>query len=1117
MLQIFQAKTPFRWKVIKTISVSSIILSTVLLIIASLSLIMKDNHVLPILSSNGIVKNKILKNNNLSTIHTKNKDLAREKKILKKEASFDYAHEHTTVHKIKEHQYNKKIRAAFYVNWDRNSFRSLEKHIHQLNMMMPEWFFIQDSADSIATNVDLKAYELCKQNKVSIVPMVSNFFNGDWKGENVKRVISSKDSRTVCINSILKNLKKYDFQGINIDFENMNLTNNANLVKFQQELYNALHAEKFIVTQDVSPFNEDYDYEELQKYNDYLMLMAYDQHSEESIPGPIAHFKWVEKALDECSQIVPDAKIILGLPAYGYDWPENALGTEIDFQNAVSIAQNYEGNIVYDETGYNLKFNYVDDANIKHQVHFTDAATIYNLMRLADDYGLGGVSLWRLGAEDSRMWSYFGRELSTEALQRNIFLYGQLNDIKGDEQQISYIGEGEILDLIATPKNGSLKINVDNIEQLISAEKYLTYPSSYLIRRFGKMNHKIVLTFDDGPEEPYTSQILDILKQEKVPGVFFVTGLNAEKNIPLLQRIYEEGHEIGNHTFSHPNLAKISESMGKIELSATRRLIECIIGHSTVLFRPPYRADADPHTYEDLYPIALAKQENYYTIAESIDPLDWQEGINEDSIVNRVIRQEQEGNIILLHDAGGDRSATVKALPRIIHYFKSKGYTFTNISGLSGKSAKELMPAADNKTDTFFATFNGVSAFFIYLVEHLLYYFFFLAIFLSIGRLLILVILALIQKKRKGKSSHRETELVSVIIPAYNEELTVCKTISTLLNSTYKNIEIIVIDDGSKDNTYETLTRTFSENRQIKILTKPNGGKAAALNYGIHQAYGDIVVCIDADTLLNPEAIEKLLEGFEDERIGAVAGNVRVGNEVNIITKWQSIEYTVSQNFDRRAFDLLNCITVIPGAIGAFRKKAIIEAGGFTTDTVAEDCDITIRMLKNGNKVTYTSEAIAYTEAPETIDMFLKQRLRWSFGIMQCVWKNKNQFFRSQNKALGWIALPNLLLFQIILPLLAPFADIYMLFSILSGYGMHVLSYYIIFVVIELAASALAISMEKTHFSSLWTLPFQRIVYRQLMYYVIIKSIFKATKGEIQSWGAQKRTGHVRSIEQNSY
>jgi peptidoglycan-N-acetylglucosamine deacetylase len=354
-------------------------------------------------------------------------------------------------------------------------------------------------------------------------------------------------------------------------------------------------------------------------------------------------------------------------------------------------------------------------------------------------------------------------------------------------------------------------------------------------------------------------------------------------------------------------------------------------------------------------------------------------------------------------------------------------------------------------------------------------------------------------------------------VPAYNEHVTVLRTIENLLLQQYPNFNIIFVDDGSKDDTFSLVLDKYRDNKKVEIYTKENGGKATALNFGIAKSTNEFVVCIDADTVLLPNAIKEMMHFFVNEKVGAVAGNVKVGNAFNLLTKWQSIEYITAQNIDRRAFDYVNGMAIVPGAIGAFRKSAILDAGGFTSDTLAEDCDITMRINQNGFIIRNCNTAIAMTEAPETIKPLLKQRVRWSYGVMQSFWKNKHACFNYKYKGLGLLGLPNILLFQIILPLLSPIADLLFIFSLFwqssQIRGNENLIYsYLLLLLVDLIFSAIAFYFEKESFKKLWYVIPQRIFYKPLMYVVIIKATLKALKGETQLWGTLKRTGNVSNV-----
>lgn len=1044
--------------------------------------------------------------------------------------------QHKLIHVGNKHRIN----AGFFVYWDAQSRTSLDDHINQMDMVIPEFFFLKKGADTVYAQTDtsnLAVLKLVRQHHKKLIATVKNFIGNNWDGSAVHYIISSEKHKSAFIANLVKQMQKYHIDGINVDFEELAEKTNEPITLFQKQLYEALHSKGFIVTQDVTPNNEDYDIQALNRYNDYIFLMAYDQHTEESNAGDISHQRWVEEQLDKICRSIPSEKVILAIAGYGQDWPENNVGSPVTYQQAISTAQQNHAIVKFNPESANLHYSYTDNRNSKHEVYFTDAATNFNIIRMADDWETGGIALWRLGSEDPRLWKFFSKDLSSDSLKKSGFNAKLLTKIELNNR-IDYSGDGEILDLISSPKDGKLTVKIDPATQMIVDQQYIELPTKYVIKKFGQSDKKVVLTFDDGPDPAYTPQVMDILKREHVPATFFVVGMMAESNIPILKEIFDRGYEIGNHTFFHPDLSTVSSARVLFELNATRKLIECITGRSTILFRAPFNADAEPQTVAEVLPVAQSRRESYINVGESIDPRDWEPNVTADSIVARVIAQKDLGSIVLLHDAGGNRSATIAALPRIIEYYKKHGYQFTTVSNILGKTKAEIMPAIVDDADS--GLTGSADRFFIetlFYSNKVLYYIFIIAIGLAFLRICFITKLALKNCKLETHNPEKAAALppVSIIIPAFNEEVTAVKTIENLLKLNYPQFELLFIDDGSTDNTFARVNAAFEGNKKVKIFSKPNGGKASALNYGLLQSSHDHVICIDADTHLHPNAVTHLMACFVNDKIAAVAGTVKVGNEGNILTKWQSIEYITSQNMDRRAFDLLNTITVVPGAIGAFSKEAINIAGGFTNDTLAEDCDLTMRILKAGYVVKNCAKAIAYTEAPESLSMLLKQRFRWSFGVMQSFYKNRNALFNKKYKYFGMIGMPNILIFQIILPLFAPLADLFMLIALMSGvFNLfnsgninleslsstfsistslgQVLIYYIAFIVIDTAFALLAFTIEGEKYNKLVYLIPQRFIWRQLMYYVLFKSIRKALKGELNGWGVLKRNGTVRDI-----
>ena len=1012
------------------------------------------------------------------------------------------------------------IRAGWYVNWDKHSYLSLKQHISHLNLVIPEWFFINPRTYKLESRIDHKGYELMKKSGVPIMPILTNNYNQSFNGKSIGKIIHHPALRKQLISELIHQCKSNHFVGINLDLEELVETSDEYLVSFVAEVSKAFHAHGLSVTQDIEPFNTDYNVKALADYDDYIFVMAYDEHNMMSGPGAICSQNWIEASVDNAAREVPNNKLVLCLASYGYDWtPRGDDNQTVSYRDALSIASDTQAHINFNTDDYNLNFAYRDDNGVTHSVYFTDAITAFNAMRFGTEYGLAGFSVWRLGTEDDRLWKCYDKDMTYQGLTH--FNKRTLEPISGSSD-VNYLGTGEVLDVLGTPKPGCVELTMDNTDMLITGEDYKKIPSSYELCKYGSAKAKeLLLTFDDGPDAQWTPRVLSILNRYHVHAAFFMVGLQIEKNLPIVKDVAKSGNYIGNHTFTHNNVADNTPERTEMELQLTRLLIESITGHSTILFRAPYNADSDPTGRDEIIPIVLARQKNYLDVGESIDPEDWMPGIKADQIYDRVIKGVEHGNghIILLHDAGGNtRIETIKALPRIIEYLQKKGSRFITLDKYLGRTKAQLMPPITKGKAYYAMQSNLFLATIIYAATDFLTALFLVFIVLGVMRLLFMLVLTLKERRRERRrkfDSLAEMPKVSIIVPAYNEEVNVVSSLRNLLEQDYPNYDIIFVDDGSKDSTYKCVCDAFGDNGKIKILTKKNGGKATALNMGIANTDADYVVCIDADTKLLHDAVSLLIRHFisdDDRHIGAVAGNVKVGNQRNILTRWQAIEYTTSQNFDRQAYASINAITVVPGAIGAFRRKAIEDAGGFIMDTLAEDCDLTMRILKAGYRIENENSAVALTEAPEKLQQFMKQRTRWSFGVMQTFWKHRGLLMNSRYKVLGLWALPNMLVFQFIIPTFSPLADLFMLLGLISGNGGRIFIYYVIFTLVDASVSMMAYLFEHQRISVLlWIIP-QRFFYRWIMYAVLFRSYKKALKGELQAWGVLKRTGAVKDV-----
>jgi peptidoglycan-N-acetylglucosamine deacetylase len=1033
----------------------------------------------------------------------------------------------TTVHKgiAAPPSLAKPLTVGFYVNWDESSYASLKKALPDLDWVIPEWMWLHGPDMLLSTEPDRKSLDLIRRTapQTSILPMLQNAWDGNWDGNGLAHLLADPARRGARLSEIITFLETNAFQGLTIDFERVPKHAQASLREFVRETHDAFKTRGLTLAIAV-PFDDpEWDYRALGKLADYLILMAYDEHYEEGKPGPIASQGWFVTGITKRMKELDPAHTIVAIGNYGYDWQKKGTAQDLTFQESVLAALDSKATIAFDAQSLNPSFAFLDGQRREHHLWFLDAVTAYNQIHAADVFRPAGYALWRLGSEDPSIWPVLDH------------IYGALppsalNTITPGND-VDFVGEGEILQIASEPKDGARSFAMDKARQIITSQSYLEIPTSYVIRRTGYAPGKIALTFDDGPSSEWTPQVLDILKEKGVKATFFIIGENGESNPGLLKRILAEGHEIGNHTFTHPNLGETPSRIAQIELNATQRLVEALTGRSVRLFRPPYFGDAEPTTSDEIAALREAGDLGYITVGLKIDPDDWQEPPAE-TIVSRVMEQLADpspaarGQIILLHDAGGDRSQTVAALPKLIDQLRAKGLQIVPVSDLAGWTLDQVMPPVppENLSPVInrvvFTTANALMT--------VLHWCIALAIALGIGRLVTLCGLALWGRSRARPAPPISDDLsVSVLIPAYNEASIITSSVRRILGSNFPRLEVIVIDDGSTDGTGDIVHSRFGDDPRVTLLSLANSGKAAAVNAGLARAQGDIVVALDADTQFEPDTIARLTRWFADPQIGAVAGNAKVGNRINTLTRWQALEYITAQNLERRALATLGCITVVPGAVGAWRRDALLRLGGFPSDTLAEDQDLTIAAQKAGWKVVFDPDAIAWTEAPDTLAGLAKQRFRWAFGTLQCLWKHGDAFLAPRYGALGLVAIPQIWLFQILLSLVSPFVDL-MLISQIAGALIDYLQhgeqydpsnlqlacfYYALFITADLAAGAIAFLFEKNENGRLlWWLALQRFGYRQLMYYVVVKSVISAAKGHFVGWGKLERKATVNAL-----
>lgn len=1021
---------------------------------------------------------------------------------------------------------------AVYADYNPGTVASIRKNVNTMDRLIAGSIGLAEGGLVIQGNAiaDVATYEIARAGRADI-PILALFRandpqTGEWRPDRLQQMLESSELRARSIAGLQNFVRTWNLKGVALDFYNVPRIYRHLVTSYVCDLFQRFSAQGIEIVHVVPAEDPAYDYPKLSKCVNYFMLPLFHRYPAAAISPP-APQKWVTQLIKDFFAQVDRRQVVLALGSLGYNWAEAAAYPNwYSFDDLMELARKSRAKITLDPESLNPTFKYHDDQGIPHTVWFLDGVTAFNQVAAGAAYTPRGWSLWSYGFEDPGIWTVLvNRERPSFDVYDSLRAIRTTFEVENNREET---GGGQILRVVAQPTQGVRKIVYHAQSNRIVGGEYTDIIAPVLVTRTGSSDIKVALTFDDGPDPLYTPQILDVLRDHDVPATFFLIGMNANSNPDIVRRMVEEGHLVGNHTLTHPAIEKLPPVQVTLEVNGAQRIFEEIIGRRTLFFRSPYVVYTNPHDLDMDHLMAMSQttEMGYYNVLSDADPIDWKMDQSAEGIAQRAIDlvTKKGGRIVLLHDAGGDRSNTVAALPLIITTLRAQGYEFVPVSSLINLTLDQAMPRLQ-QGEVVEATFANMS----FVVLRSLGYVLTVALIgvvISGSRQILISTLAVIHAKRSRAKRHPTLEeycpTVSVIVPAYNEERVIVRTVETILKSDYPNFDIIVVDDGSADQTYQRVVEAFSDNPRVRPFKIPNGGKSNAINYGVSQSQAEVIAALDADTLLDPQAIRLMVRHFADKRVGAVAGNAKVGNRKNFITRWQALEYITSQNMDRRAFALLNCITVVPGAIGAWRREAMIRLGGVPKNTLAEDCDLTICMLRAGYRIPYEENAMAYTEAPENFKAFMKQRFRWMFGTLQVIRKHQRVLFSPWRPALGFLALPNVLIFQILIPVIAPIMDLMLVFTLVryllptnydsqgisTYYLQQIAAYYGVFFAMDLLAVLLAFSLERREDRRLIRQLFwQRLFYRQIMYYISIKSVVTAIRGSMVGWNKLERRG----------
>jgi cellulose synthase/poly-beta-1,6-N-acetylglucosamine synthase-like glycosyltransferase/spore germination protein YaaH/peptidoglycan/xylan/chitin deacetylase (PgdA/CDA1 family) len=984
------------------------------------------------------------------------------------------------------------LSVGFYTP-DSPSRAALEAEWNHLTHLAPVWMQLDHdghlqavtAAAGVGTQAVNRLVAAAHLHGVRVWPVLQNRSGGTLDTAGLK-ALGSESSRAELADGVADVVVSGGADGVSVDLQGLSQGQGPDLVAFVTQLTSTMHREGKEVVVDVPPDDPGYLYGQLSSASDWILLTAYDQHSADTKPGPVASLPWARDSLHGLLAEVPAQKVILGLGGYGYDWgPGGSVG--VGYRDVLQRAPSADS-IKWDANASAPWFRYTTSSGDEHTVWFADATALAIQAFSARSSGVAGTALWRIGDEDPIVWQAIGRDAD-----------------RGTAPNLGIVTVDPGLGEHDSRAAGNRVVAWSPTNSAAVRERYLTLPSSFPAPT-GLRAGTVALTFDDGPDPVWTPKILAILHRYGVHATFFVMGACATFHPDLVAQAYAAGNEVGNHSFTHASDLELSPAWRlSAETTATQRIIEGATGHAATMFRYPY-------TTQQAFPDAnspqaeRASQLGYTEVGYGTSTDDWaRPGVV--PIVARAL-SNPDANVILMHDGGGDRSQTVAALPMILEGLRTRHLDAVPLGEAMGMSRAAAMPSVPGfQVDTAHALVTATAA--LASVGSVAWWLFIVATGLGFIRIILLGVMGILQWVRSRRSYPPYERLVSVVIPAHNEEKVIRRTLDSLMASDYRALEIIVVDDGSRDGTAAAVAPYPDQG--IRLIQQAQSGKAAALTNGFNAAIGEVVVSVDADTLFTPTTISALAAPFNDPKVGAVCGNPKVGNRVNLLTRMQSLEYHLSINLDRRGYALISCITVVPGAVGAWRRSAILAVGGFPGNTVTEDMDATICVSRAGYRVVYAPKAIAYTEAPQTLRGLHGQRKRWSFGTLQVLWKHRRAAFSLSNGSLGVAGLPTLWV-AVVLPFFWPLMYVAVAFSSLASWSLQRLWMLVVYNLVVVVFLGWALVLEREPLTNLLLVP-AYVIYSQFLQVIALRAVVQALAGDRVGWNPVGRVGSASIVE----
>jgi peptidoglycan-N-acetylglucosamine deacetylase len=878
---------------------------------------------------------------------------------------------------------------------------------------------------------------------------------GAFDPKTAQAVLSDPAKRTTLVDSIIDQAVAQHWDGVIMDFEGLSDSGLAKYAQLLDEIKAKLPSGMQLgVDLQVLHSSPSATYlaafQQLGQAADFVNLMTYDLHVSSGASGPIGPLAWVKSQVQAAEQYIAPQKIRLGVAAYADVWGPLAkkIGAVLAPAEALKYAATNHLTTTWDPVIGEWHVTRPDGSEMWIQ----DRQSLQARIRLAQQMGIRGVNMWELSRS----------------------------------QNLSGATAGIAI--------------------------YRPYVATRFSRPIHMFNGKglVALTFDDGPDPTWTPKILSVLEKLHVPATFFVIGQQAVDHPDLVARALRDGDVIGNHTYTHPDLASLPQWMAQAEINAGSWVIKGITGMQPLLFRSPYGI-ADTLTRGKFSASAdLAQTMGLQEIGWNTDTLDWSRPGVAKIVANAAAAPNAEP-IILMHDGGGNRAESIAALPKIVAHYRALGYQFTTVDHLDGGVSYPYLVQKEN----FWGladSLTSIAGFKLWLAARdITGTVLILMAAISLLRLSAGWALAARYLRRNSKRISTDARpLVSVLIPAHNEQETIVKTLTSMAKLDYPNLEVIVAENGSTDETLKRAAEFAAGDGRVVVMKCDARGKAGALNEAFAKSRGEVIVVLDADTVISPNFCSAVVGHFANPEVGAVAGNVKVGNRRNLLTRLQALEYIFSLSLDRASQAQVGIVSVVPGAAGAFRREAILATGGWPDRTLVEDTDLTVQLHRSGWKIEYEPAAVSLTESPETVREVIKQRSRWIYGTTQVVSANMDAVLNLQEGRLGLAALPWLLITQVLLPVLGPLVDLYLISQFLLGQSLVALGTLALSLVLEAAVTVWALRQAGESMRLLPGVIGLRLIWRPLMLWVALVSMTRFLRGRAVFWRSLTRKNSVQ-------